>query len=73
MYDLNEPSKQEQAITATAPPLACLPSWVTPALVAETQEAWTPIYGYPVTEEEAVEIIQVFNRLTEVLADTPIS
>lgn len=53
----------------TRPSTIGLPSWITPALMVATQEAWTPIYGYPITEQEAIEIIQTFDRLTTILED----
>ena len=42
------------------------PEWMTPALIRETIELFSPFYADPLTEHDAVEILQN----TGMLADT---
>ena len=66
VHDLDD-SLHATESSAKASSLAGLPSWITKELIAETQAAWTPVYGEPVTHDEAINIIQTFDRLTSML------
>ncbi len=43
------------------------PAWVSDALLAETIEVWTDAYGRPISESEALEILDNVKRLGEAL------
>jgi len=61
-------------MASSAPPTtvavpAGAPSWVTPALIAQTSEVWQPYYPDPLTTEDALSIIQSVCRLFDVLKE----
>ena len=45
-------------------------AWMTPELLTWTREIWTAVYGYPVTEPEAIEILSNVKRLAEIVNQT---
>ncbi len=61
--------RQISAPPASAPAdlPAGTPDWVTADLLADTIETWQPYYSRPLTNREALEIIQQFDRLLDVL------
>jgi len=40
-----------------------------PERITEAQRVWTTVYGRPVTEQEAIEILLAVRRLAKVLTD----
>jgi len=44
-------------------------AWITDELLAETQDAWAEVYGRPVLEDEAIEILWNSKRYAEVLIE----
>jgi hypothetical protein len=57
------PSPPPQA--APARPLSL--AWITDDLARYTQEVWSELYGRPITEDEAVEMLLNVKHLAEVL------
>lgn len=43
------------------------PGWISDALLAETIEVWTEAYRQPISEDEAIEILENVGRLGEAL------
>jgi len=43
------------------------PAWISDALLAETIEVWSEAYRRPVSEDEAIEILENVGRLGEAL------
>lgn len=42
-------------------------AWITDDLLVETQDVWSEVYGRPVDEAEAIEILMNAKRFAEVL------
>lgn len=42
-------------------------AWITDDLLVETQDVWSEVYGRPVDETEAIEILMNAKRFAEVL------
>jgi len=47
------------------PPLSA--SWISDDLLAETKRLWSKAYGRPISQDEAIEILQNVKRLAEAL------
>ena len=62
--DQNKPHIQRSGATLEGWPR---PAWISDALLDETVEVWSNAYGRPISEEEAVEILQNVKRLGEAL------
>ena len=46
---------------------AVYPDWMTPELIAETVEMWSPFYPDGLTEADAVEILRAVGMLSDVV------
>jgi len=49
-------------------PRSC-PDWITPELIANTLETWQPYYDYPLTIQEAVDMVNAVGRLWNEFGD----
>ena len=58
---------EEQGPVAPARPLSL--AWVTDELLAETKDVWSEVYGRPIGEAEAIEILVNTKRFVQVLLD----
>lgn len=50
-------------------PEAASPVWITPALIADTLATWQPYYDQPLTEDDAIEILQSVGLLLQWIGD----
>lgn len=44
-----------------------LPSWITPELIEDTIRVWQPYYAEPLTQQDAIAILQNVGKLFDVL------
>lgn len=44
--------------------------WITPELIEETLQTWQPYYNEPLSEADAVEILQSVGRLLDCLQES---
>jgi hypothetical protein len=61
---------QPRKSSANAPeptPLGMLPGWISADLLKQTIDTWQPYYTQPLTEQDALEILQNVKQLFAVL------
>lgn len=57
----------DRATSQTQPQSAAIPSWVTPALIAQTKVVWQPYFEEELTDAAALELLVPVGVLYEVL------
>lgn len=53
-----------EAGAATAQPRSLVDTWITPDLLARTRQVWGDHLGEPMSEADALEILQTVRRMT---------
>ena len=65
----HKPSAPGAAIVP--PGTGTAPAWITPELLAQTRDVWSPYYGRDVSAAEATEILLNVKRLASLLVGQP--